>query len=441
MSKPRRFPSPSVNPEDREARASDFGGIVRRLPGAVATPENAEEVAGVVRRAGLDGVPVAIRGAGHSQSGQSLTDGGVVLDTTRLNRVEPVGQELIRAQGGAQWGHVVDALDGTGRLPRVVVDVAEATVGGTLAAGGFGTTSHRYGVQVEQVEQLEVVAGTGERLGCSRTENADLFNAVRGGQGQFGVITEAWIRLRRAGRRIRLYELLYRDFGKFERDFRRLVAEDRSEHLRAQIRVREREIILTVGAEYDGESYDGKALDGLEHDKITWARDTDEVGRAGMYPKWGFSRSNYHPWRDWFLPWQTLSTLIAQPWLDPDWVPPSPWNWIGMYPIRRMKSGDASLFMRPDVEQMTSYSILGVARTCESATELASRLRDVDRALVKLGGKSYLSGRVAYGRAEWEEHYGEKLEQGRRWKREFDPQQVFRGSDMPFAENPDSWPR
>ncbi len=437
MLEPDGFPGLSVNAKEREARASDFGGIIRRMPAAVATPESAAEVASVVRRAGRDGVPVAVRGAGHSQSGGSLTEGGLVLDATGLKRVEPLGKELIRAQGGALWDDVVDALEGTGRLPRVLVDIAEATVGGTLAAGGFGTTSHRHGVQAGQVEQLEVVTGTGERLRCSRTDNADLFDAVRGGQGQFGVITEAWIRLRRAGKRIRLHELLYRDFGRFESDFRRLVAEDRFHHVRAQTRVREREIILTVGSEYDGEQYDGKALDGLGHDKIIWARDTDEVGRAGMYPKWGFSRTNYHPWRDWFLPWETLPKLIAQPWLDPEWVPPSPWNWIGMYPIR-MKRDDAPLFMRPDVERMTSYSVLCVARTYEEATGLVERLREVDRALVELGGKSYLSGRVGYGRAEWKEHYGENFERGRQWKREFDPKRVFRGNDLPFADNPDS---
>ena len=60
----------------------------------------------------------------------------------------------------------MDLLEGTGRLPRVLVDIAEATVGGTLSAGGLGTTSHRHGMQIAQVEQLEVVTGTGERYRC-----------------------------------------------------------------------------------------------------------------------------------------------------------------------------------------------------------------------------------------------------------------------------------
>lgn len=156
-------PRISADPGDREARSRDFGRMIRKVPKAVAMPQSAEEVASIAgekRR-------IAVRGGGHSQGGQSLTDGGLLLDTTRLDRVRPLDSELVRAQGGARWGKVVDALAGTRRLPRVLADSGELTVGGTLSTGGIGTTSHRYGTQVGQVEQLEVVTGTGERVRCS----------------------------------------------------------------------------------------------------------------------------------------------------------------------------------------------------------------------------------------------------------------------------------
>lgn len=429
------MPGASRNQEDLEARSYDFGGMIRRMPGAVATPKSVEEVSSIVRRAARDEVRVAIRGGGHSQGGQSLTDRGLVLDTTQLNRVEPLGQGLVRAQGGSQWGKVVDALHGTRQLPRVMVDIAEATVGGTLSAGGSGTTSHRYGVQIGQVEQLEVVTGTGERVRCSRTENANLFNAVRGGQGQFGIITEAWIRLRRAGARIRQYQLLYCDFDRFTRDFKQLVEEDRFDHLRAQTRIHEHEIVMSAGVEYDEDYDDEKALNELGYDKIVAINDTDEVAYAGIYPKWGFNMQNYHPWRDWFMPWETLRTLVAQPWLDPRWVPQLPFNWIGVYPIRT-GAIDAPLFMHPKGELMFTYSILAVVGKYERANELAGRLKAIDRTLVELGGKSYLSGGVGYGPKEWEEHYGEMLETGIGWKREFDPKQIFGWEGMPFGDRP-----
>ena len=437
MFEPDLLPSTSTNPEDREARSSDFGRMIRRIPGAVATPRSADELSAIVRRAAANEIPLVVRGAGHSQGGQSLSDGGLVLDMARLSRVQPVGGEMVRAQGGAPWGRVVDALHGTGRLPRVLVDTAEATVGGTLSAGGLGTTSHRYGMQVGQVEELEAVTGTGERVRCSRRENADLFHAVRAGQGQFGVITAAWIRLRAAGRRIRLYELSYADPDRFASDFEQFVEEDRFDHLRVETRVHDGETILEAGVEYGEELDDGAALAGLGYDKVRSIRDTDEVGRAGMWPKWGFTRTNHHPWRDWFLPWETLRTLLGHPWLDPRWLPRAPFTWVGIYPIRT-GAIDAPLFMRPKGERMISYSIMAVLGRYQRAARLAGRLKEIDRALVELGAKSYLSGHVGYGPKEWEEHYGERLGDGKRWKRKFDPKRVFRGQGMPFGDNPDS---
>ena len=428
------IPGVSTSPEHREACSRDFGRMTRRVPEGVATPRSVEEVASLVRRAARDGVRVAVRGGGHSQGGQCLTDAGVVLDTTGLDRIRPAGPGLVRAQGGVRWGALVDTLRGTGRLPCVLADIGEVTVGGTLSAGGIGTTSHRYGAQVGQVEQLEVVTGTGERVRCSAERNTGLFDAARSGQGQFGIITEAWIRLRRAGGRFRQYELHYRDRDRFAGDLEHIVEADRFDHLRVEIRRDEDVIVLNAGFEYDREPDDARMLYGLRHDQNAYTRDTASVGRAGMYPSWSFSWLHYHPWRDWILPWEALPILLAQPWLEAHPLPPIPWSWTGLYPIGKAAI-DAPLFMRPPGERVISYSILtvmGVSRRAQAA-EFANHLEDVDRTLVGLGGKSYLSGEVGYGPARWAEHYGGMLERGVRWKREFDPGHVFHSSGMPFA--------
>ena len=428
------IPGASRDLEVREAYSCDFGRMTRRVPAAVATPRSVEEVAGLVRRAARDCIRVTVRGGGHSQGGQSLTDDGVVLDTTGLDRIRPAGPGLVRAQGGVRWGALVDALRGTRRLPCVLADIGEVTVGGTLSAGGIGTTSHRYGAQVGQVEQLEVVTGTGERVRCSPERNAGLFDAVRSGQGQFGIITEAWIRLRQAGTRFRQYELRYRDFDRFEGDLEHIVEADRFDHLRVEIRRDENLIVLNAGFEYDERPDDGRMLHALGHDENAYTRDTASVGRAGMYPSWSFSWLHCHPWRDWILPWEAMPTLLAQPWLETHPLPPTPWSWTGLYPIGR-EAIDAPLFMRPSGERAISYSILAVMGESRraQATEFASHLEEVDRTLVGLGGRSYLSGGVGYGPARWVEHYGKMLERGIGWKREFDPGNVFQSAGAPFA--------
>ena len=431
-----RGPVPGISrdPGERAALSRDFGGMVRRMPGAVVTPESVEDVSRIVRWAAREEVRLAVRGAGHSQGGQSLTEGGVVLDTRRLDRVQlPGGPDLVRAQGGAAWGKVVDSLHGTGRLPCVLADFGALTVGGTLSAGGVGTSSHRYGAQIGQVEQLEVVTGAGERVLCSHDRNVDLFDAVRGGQGQFGIITQAWIRLRRAGRRYRQYEFRYRDFDRFASDFERLVDEDRFGHLRAEMRTHDRQIFLRAGAEYDDDIDNGQMVEGLGYDTMAIVWETTVVGDVNMFPPWVVSRTNHHPWRDWLLPWKTLRTVLDQPWLDPGWVPRAPRSWTGFYPMVNANSIEAPLFMQPGEERMVLYSVLTVLDDVEKARELAGRLKEVTREIVALGGKSYLSGEVGYGPEEWAEHYGEMLETGVEWKKAFDPHRVFGRDGMPFG--------
>ncbi len=420
--------------QEREARAFDFGRVVRRVPDAVATPQTVTEVSKLVRDAAQAGIRLAIRGGGHSQSGRSLTDRGAVLDTTGLNRVQPAGPEVVRAQGGARWGDVVDALKGRRRLPQVLVDIGEVTVGGTLAAGGVGTTSHRYGAQVENVEQLEVVTGAGERVLCSPTEDAELFDAVRSGQGQFGIITEAWIRLRASGARFRQYELHYRDFERLADDLDLLVETSRFDHLRVELRHHKRVSVLLAGLEYDETPDENRDLAGLGHDELVYTRDTASVGRAGMYPSWAFSWLHYHPWRDWMLPWETLPTLLAEPPLHPESMPNPGWSWTGFYPGGR---GDieAPLFMRPPQKRLVLYSILAVLGEFQhdKTVEFADKLKDIDRELVGLGAKSYLSGQVDYSPQQWQQHYGEMLAPAVRWKQQFDPDGIFHAAGMPFG--------
>lgn len=85
---------------------------------------------------------------------------------------------------------------------------------------------------------------------------------------------------------------------------------------------------------------------------------------------------------------------------------------------------------------MFSYSILAVLDEFEEASRLAGRLTKIDRELIELGGKAYLSGRVGYGSGEWRQHYGDSFELGSGWKDKFDPDRLFRWEGMPFDNGP-----
>lgn len=131
----------------------DFGGIVQRVPSEVVRPETAGEVAAVLRRATG---PVVPRGCGHSTSGQSQSDGGILLDMRGLRAVGEVRPDRVTVEAGATWREVLDATLPHGLTPPVLTDYLDLTVGGTLTIGGIGGTSHRYGKQTDNVLGMEV---------------------------------------------------------------------------------------------------------------------------------------------------------------------------------------------------------------------------------------------------------------------------------------------
>ena len=427
-----------TDPVDREACAHDWGRFKRRMPRAVVSPSSAEGVARVVRRASSEGFRLAIRGGGHSQRGQTLTDAGVVLATKALNRIRLAGSDVVRAQGGAEFGDVADFMRGSGRLPAVLPDYGTITVGGFISAGGIGTTSHRHGTFVHQLEQLEVVTGTGERVRCSMDRNADLFHAARSGQGQFGVITEAWIRTRTLPPRCRMYELHYSDPDRFVADIERVMEDGRFDHLKAEIRTNEGVIVLNAGIEYGEEPDDARLLGGMGYEENVFTRDVVSHGRNQMLPSWGFSWEHFHPWQDWVLPFGALGNLVDPHWLDWRRVTERPMRWVGMYFL----AGEAfrrspPLLMMPPGNMAIGFSILnvvGIDRRDEAMAAL-EYLEQVDRAVVRMGGTRYLSGACRFDRTRWAEHYGRMLEKGGEWKREFDPAGVFEDTHMPFGRS------
>ena len=182
--------------EALRAGSVDSGRILVRRPRAIAAPRTAQDVLEIVRWANRTGSSVALRGMGHTQAGQSLTDGGVQIDMRGLDRIGPLDDErrTLWVQAGATWRQVVGYVRPRGWMPLVLTNNLDTTVGGTLSTGGVGQSSHRYGTQANNVDELEVVTGDGRLLHCSATENAPLFDATRAGLGQFSLITRAHLR-------------------------------------------------------------------------------------------------------------------------------------------------------------------------------------------------------------------------------------------------------
>ena len=125
------------------------------------------------------------RGGGQALYGQGQADGGYVVDMAGLDEVRCVPEDrLLVAGAGALWRDVVRTSLAAGLAPPVLPDHLGGSVGGVLSTGGFGGSSHRFGLVADWVRELEVVTGNGERLVCSQQEHPDLFRAVLAGLGR-----------------------------------------------------------------------------------------------------------------------------------------------------------------------------------------------------------------------------------------------------------------
>ncbi|MEV3962747.1 cytochrome P450 [Nocardia sp. NPDC050193] len=197
-----------------DAAAHDQGNTVRIRPTSVLRPGTFDDVVRMIRYCRAHNVRVAPRGTAHTSFGQCLVD-GLAIDMRSLNKVLGIrrdartGAASIDVQAGALWRDVVEAGFAQGlRVRTGVPAVVRLTVGGVLSVGGISTV--RVGGSVaESVEELEVVTGAGELVTCSRTDRRDLFEAVLGGLGQFGVIVRARLSMVPVAPLVRGYALRY----------------------------------------------------------------------------------------------------------------------------------------------------------------------------------------------------------------------------------------
>ena len=159
-------------------------------PAVILRPSSVGGVQAAVKYAAASGLPLAVRGGGHSFSGFSTNDGGIVIDLSLLAGVEVVdgGWHVVRVGGGATWGQVAAAL-APHKLAISSGDTNGVGVGGLTLGGGLGWKVRRYGLALDALVRVEIVTADGQVRTADEDENPELFWAVRGGGGNFGVVT------------------------------------------------------------------------------------------------------------------------------------------------------------------------------------------------------------------------------------------------------------
>jgi hypothetical protein len=180
-----------IGPEDPgydEARAV-HNGMIDRHPALIVRCNSADDVARCVRFGRDQGVPIAVRSGGHNGAGLGVVDDGLVIDLSGLSDVvvDPENGR-VRVGGGCTWGQVDQATAEHGRATPSGI-ISTTGVGGLTLGGGLGHLTRRFGLTIDSLVGADVVLADGSQVHASADEHPELFWALRGGGGNFGVVT------------------------------------------------------------------------------------------------------------------------------------------------------------------------------------------------------------------------------------------------------------
>jgi FAD binding domain/Berberine and berberine like len=188
---------PLIRPgdEDYDTARAVHNGMIDRRPALIVRAADVADVIAVVNFARDNDVRLAVRGGGHNVSGNGTVDDGVVLDLSWMNgiNVDPVNRVVV-AQGGCTWGGVDHATHAFGLATPGGV-VSTTGVAGLTLGGGLGYLSRRHGLSIDNLLSADVVTANGSFVTASEDQNSDLFWALRGGGGNFGVVTSLTFKL------------------------------------------------------------------------------------------------------------------------------------------------------------------------------------------------------------------------------------------------------
>ena len=190
-----------IRPGDRiyDENRRVWNGSIDRYPALIARCAGVADVIGALRFARSHGLLVAVRGGGHSYPGLSVCDGGIVIDLSLMKgvRVDPEAR-TVRAQAGIVLGELDRETQAFG-LAVPAGFISHTGLAGLTLGGGIGFFMRKFGLTIDNLLAIDLITAEGEFVKASQDENADLFWGVRGGGGNFGIVTEFEFRLNRVG--------------------------------------------------------------------------------------------------------------------------------------------------------------------------------------------------------------------------------------------------
>lgn len=407
-----------VDEPTRAAAATDFGHLIHRVPDGVLLPESARDVAATMHWAAAHDRRVAARGRGHSVYGRSQVRDGIVVDMTRLRSIHRIGRDRIVVDAGATWSDVLVVTLPQGLTPPVLTGYLHLSIGGTLAVGGVGDTTSRYGVQTDNVLELEVITGDGRTRKCAPHRNAMLFDAVRAGLGQVAVISRATLRLVKAPQRVRRFVLTYPDLKTLLHDQRLLVGDGRFEMLQGAVVAAPTggwTFRIDAAKPFDGNAADDRELlrglsDDRAHAQASTVAYADYVNRFAALEQMLRANGQWlfpHPWLTTFVGDSAIESVVEATLAE---LTPADLGPLGQMLLAAFyrRAVHTPLLRLPSDDLGFVFNLIRIPAT-NSAAE-ADRLVSANRAVYERvranGGTLYPVSAFPMSQEDWRQHFG-----------------------------------
>lgn len=422
----------------------DFGGYITGTPWAVLRPGSTQDIVKMVNYARANGLKIAVNGQGgtspdlesHSNYGQAEVPGGIAIDARAQSAVHSVDSSGALVDAGATLSDILDVSLPLGLTLPSLPDYMHLSVGGLLSVGGIGDRVQKYGMVIDNVQWIEVVTGTGQLLTASPSTHPELFAAVLGGAGQYGIITRAKLSLMPAPKRAVTFALMYEDLATYLADAEMLMADGRFDAVAGQV-VRKPDNSgwmygLGPSAYYTDTPPDQAALLNGLHDIRPAAQIQDvsyhdllyRLDPAIVQLKAGGFWTQRKPWASFFVPASKAQEFMTQAaaMLTPADLGAGFLLW---YPFPTAKM-TRPLVVKPAESTAYIFDLLCFPAPGSDTGAMLDRNRKLYDLLVSLGGKRYVIGAIPnFTQADWKTHYGQLWCLLGAAKQYFDPDNVL----------------
>jgi len=419
----------------------DFGRIKESSPATIFIPQNNKQLQQIINYANTHQLPLTIRGNGLSQSGQSLPiEQGASVHMKYFNKVHAVNDQAIWIDANASWADLLNVSIPQNLTPYVTPFNCNLTIAGVLSAGGVGASSFRYGNATAHVDALEIVTAAGEIVQVD--SHSTLFQACLGGQGCFGVITKARIKLRPCKKNVRTFFLSYLDkeqwmidMETFKQSVDYIEAFCSPALQGAKLAGDKRQVFaewlfaLQVTVEFDETLPDlfalnhnaqpWKVLHVQEESVITYLHRHDSRFIAMQVTgQW----EQYHPWYECFINKAVLAKNLD-----------SLLNTLPLYYATTLQvlpvdsTHQQGFCMLPAGNDIYSLMILNAGVPQALVPGCLAAIQALDAQFLKQGGKRYLSGFLGENLTSdyWQHHFGSRYEEWISLKKQYNPNQIF----------------